>query len=453
MKVLDRYIIRELIPPFIGSLAVILFVLILDFLLKILDLIIAKGVPVFTVGKIFIYNLAWMFSLAVPMASLMASLMAFGRFSQDREITALKSLGIPFWRTMVPAVFIMALLSIVMIIFGDKVVPNTNFRSKILFSQIHKKKPMVALHPRVFIDKFPGIVVYVDKIDDKAEKLYGISIYEKRTDGKPRVITAPDGEVHYDKKSDAIKFTLYNGEIHDVDLEDPNRYTLAHFDKQIINITDLGTKLGGGGVRRRGDRELSISMIKAKIAEQETILNTSRQRIREIIAGAFDSLYIPRRYGKRLTSSAVRRAMISERKRYIEIRKMKFRVSNALYRIRKLATEHQKKYSLPLACLVFLLVGAPVGTWARKGGLGIAVGLSFGFFLLYWAFLIGGEEIADRGIVSPAVGMWSGNVVLFVIAMIMLYRVTFEEKFAGFGWMQKLIQKVEEFRNRRLKNK
>ncbi|RKZ28935.1 YjgP/YjgQ family permease, partial [bacterium] len=111
------------------------------------------------------------------------------------------------------------------------------------------------------------------------------------------------------------------------------------------------------------------------------------------------------------------------------------------------------KYSLPLACLVFLLVGAPVGAWARKGGLGIAVGLSFGFFLLYWAFLIGGEEIADRGIVSPTVGMWSGNVVLFVIAMIMLYRVTFEEKFAGFGWMQKLIQKVEEFRNRRLKNK
>ncbi|MCD6595213.1 LptF/LptG family permease [bacterium] len=449
MKVLDRYIIRELIPPFIGSLTVILFVLILDFLLKILNLIIAKGVPVFAVGKLFVYNLSWMFLLAMPMAALMASLMVFGKFSQDREITAAKSLGIPFWRMLIPAAFAMALLSIVMILFGDKIVPNTNFESKILFSQIHRKKPMAVLQARIFIDEFPGIVLYIDRIDDKSEKLYGVTLYEKRTGGKPRTITAPEGEIHYDNDADAIKFTLYNGVIHDIDPDDPTRYTLAEFDKQVINISDLGTKLGDANVKHRGDRELSIAMIKAKIVEQETILNKSRQRIRKIITGAIDSIFIPRRYNSKLTSSSVRRAMIIERKRYIEIRKMKFRIKNALYRIRKLATEHQKKYSLPLACLIFLLVGAPVGAWTRKGGLGIAVGLSFGFFLLYWAFLIGGEELADRGIVSPVVGMWSGNAVLFVIAMIMLYRVTFEERFSGFGWLQKFIQKFKNFREKR----
>jgi len=446
---MDRYIIKELFAPFTGGLGIILFVLVLDFLLDILNLIIAKGVPVFTVGKLFVFNLAWMLTLAMPMAALISSLMAYGRLSSDSEITATKALGVPFLRLMIPGILAMSLLSIVMIIFGDIVLPEANYSVKKLMVQIHKKKPMAALHPRIFIDDFPGLVLYMEKVDDRAGKIYGVTIYEKQQGRAPRTITAPEGDVRYDPEADAIAFTLYNGTIHDIDPEDPAKYTLAEFNRQVINITDLGIKLGDAGTKQRGDRELSIRMIHNQIAEQQAVIDSCREQIRRIVAGALDSLVVMRDYRRRPSSSPIRRAMLFEKKRLSRIKKLESKISNSLRRRRKLETELQKKYSLPLACLLFLILGAPVGAWARKGGLGIAVGLSFGFFLMYWAFLIGGEELADRGIVSPFIGMWTGNFILLVIGLSMLYRVTYEARFSGVGWLTTLFQKIKDRREAR----
>ncbi len=440
MKTLDRYIIKELFPPFFGGFAVIMFVLVLDFILDILNLIIAKGVPVFVVLKLFIYSLAWMLSLAVPMSCLVASLMAFGRLSSDNEIIAARAVGIPFWRMMLPAAFVMALLSVIMVIFGDRIVPETNLRAKTIMVQIRRKKPLTALKPRAFINDFPNIVLYIEKIDDKQDKLYGVTIYEKRQGREPRIITAPVGEVKYDKQGDAITFTLYNGEIHDTDPDDPSQYTRAQFSRQVITIGDLGTKLGEEKLKRRGDRELTIGMLRQRIEKYKSESDSLKRAIREIVSGAIDSVLSG--YQHNITSvSPERRALLRQRKVLALLRKYSANLSNSLRRWRRLEVELHKKYSLPLACLIFFLVGAPVGAWVRKGGIGVAAGLSFGFFLIYWAFLIGGEEIADRNIISPAVGMWSGNIVMLIISAAMLYRVTYQSRFTGFGWMANLLRR------------
>ena len=441
MKTIDRYIIRELIPPLCGGLGVILFVLILDFILDILNLIIAKGVPTFTVARLFIYNLAWMLSLAMPMAALVSSLMAFGRLSGDKEIIASKALGIPFWRMMLPAAFVMLLLSVVMIIFGDIVLPEANLRAKTLMVSIHRKKPLTVLRPRVFIDDFPNIVLYMERSDDRTGKIYGVTLYEKRKAQPPRIIVAPEGDVQYDAKADAITFKLYNGEIHDVDREEPTRYTRAEFSKQVINIGDLGTKLGQEKLRKRGDRELNIEMLRNRIAEFGHKIDDTKKEITHAVDMMIDSVFIVRSGDKPRSRTPERRALLSQRKFHLRLQKYVSKAADAIRRKRKLSVELQKKYSLPLACIVFLLVGAPVGAWARRGGIGMAVGLSFGFFLLYWSFLIGGEELADRGIVSPAVGMWSGNVLMMLIGLFMLYRVSYESRFSGFGLLTKLLQK------------
>ncbi len=441
MKTLDRYIIRGLIPPFFGGLAVILFVLVLDFILDILNLIIAKGVPTLIVGKLFIYNLAWMISLAVPMAALVSSLMAFGKLSGDREIVAARALGIPFWRMMIPAAFIMALLSVVMILFGDIVVPETNLRSKTLMVQIRRKKPLTALRPRVFIDDFPNVVLYIKRVNDRTGKIYGVTMYEKQPNQRPRIIIAPEGEVKYDPQDDAVTFTLLNGEIHDIDADDPTRYTRMQFSKQTISIGNLGTKLGEEKLKRRGDRELSISMLVDRIHQLDVKTDSLRSKIRSTVSSAIESLFVLKTHKGRLYSTPERRALLRQRKIYSKLRKYGLKISENTRRKRKLEVEHQKKFSLPLACLVFLLIGAPVGAWARRGGIGVAAGISFGFFLIYWAFLIGGEELADRAIVSPVLGMWSGNVVMTVAGLLMLYRVTYQSRFSGFSWITRIFKK------------
>ena len=439
MKILHRYIIKKMIPPFFGGLGVILFVLILDFLLDILNLVIAKGVPVLHVGRLFAFSLASMISLAVPMASLLSALMAYGGLAGDNEVVAARALGVPFTQMIIPGSFVMILLSIVMIIFGDQVLPEANLKAKTLMGQIHRKKPLTAIHPREFIDDFPGVVLYVDKVDDEMGKIFGVKLFEKREGQIPRTIVAPEGEVKYIPEDDAISFILYDGEIHDVDFEDRGRYTKAKFQKQVVSISDLGTKLGGESLKKRGDRELSIGMIKDKITDYVVRIDTLRNSVIGIVQRAVDSLYIPRRYEREQKTSPLRRALLTSRKRYSKLRNRQTAIDDAMRRKRKLEVEKHKKYSLPLACLVFLLVGAPVGVWAKKGGIGIATGLAFGFFLLYWAFLIGGEEIADRGIISPVLGMWSGNVLMMIFALAMIYRVTYGSRFSGYSWFSRFI--------------
>ncbi len=432
---------RQLVPPFLYSLAVIVFVLVLDFLLKILNFIIAKGVPVWVVGKLFIFSLAPLMALAVPMASLMAALMAFGRLSEDKEIIALNALGIPFFRIFFPGVVATLLLSGIMFVFNIGVVPEANFAVKKIFYQIHRKKPMAALKERVFIDDFPGITLYIDRLDERHNEIYGVTIWEKEKGKKPRMIVAPEGEVRYIPGEDAIEFDLYNGEIHETDPKDPMKYTLMEFTVQKIKITDLGTKLGSGENARRGDRELTLAMLREKIDYHRKIISESREEIRKLVSSAMDSLFIPRGGKSNDRLSYIRRVLIRERRRYMEIRRLNYKIKSSLRRLNKLKSEYHKKFVLALACLMFFLVGAPVGAWARRGGLGVAVGLSFGFFLIYWAFLIGGQELAVRGIVPPWLGLWSGNIFLTLVSVVMLYRVTYESRFSGFGWIHKVVER------------
>ena len=425
MKILDRYIIKNLFPPFLGALGVVLFVLVMDFLLDILNLIIAKGVPAWAVGKLFLYNLAWMLSLAIPMASLVASLMAYGRMSEDREIVAARSSGISFPRMMMPGLLIMALLSAIMVIFNDKVVPEYNYKAKQMMVQIHRKKPLAAIRPRVFIDEFPGIVLYVGDMDDKKKILYDILIFEKKRGAKSRTIVAPKGKVRYNPEADEISFTLYGGQIHELDPQDPSRYIRIDFDEETIVISELGTKLGEEARTFRGDRELSIAMIKEKIHSYRARIDSALSSLRQIAASAIDSLWVPRTYRGKPGASPTRRALLRERRRAGLIRRQIYVIKQSERRINKLTVEVHKKYALALACIFFFLVSAPLGALIRRGGLGVAVGLAFGFFLTYWAFLIGGEELADRGIVNPIIAMWSGNIVMGIIAVISMLKIIY----------------------------
>ena len=425
MKILDRYIIKNLFPPFLGALGVVLFVLVMDFLLDILNLIIAKGVPAWAVGKLFLYNLAWMLSLAIPMASLVASLMAYGRMSEDREIVAARSSGISFPRMMMPGLLIMALLSAIMVIFNDKVVPEYNYKAKQMMVQIHRKKPLAAIRPRVFIDEFPGIVLYVGDMDDKEKILYDVLIFEKKRGAKSRTIVAPEGKVRYNPEADEISFTLYGGQIHELDPQDPSRYIRIDFDEETIIISELGTKLGEEARTFRGDRELNIAMIKEKIRSCHARIDSALSSLRQIAASAIDSLWVPRTYRGKPGASPTRRALLRERRRAGLIRRQIYVIKQSERRINKLTVEVHKKYALALACIFFFLVSAPLGALIRRGGLGVAVGLAFGFFLTYWAFLIGGEELADRGIVNPIIAMWSGNIVMGIIAVISMLKIIY----------------------------
>jgi lipopolysaccharide export system permease protein len=109
--------------------------------------------------------------------------------------------------------------------------------------------------------------------------------------------------------------------------------------------------------------------------------------------------------------------------------------------LEKYEVEIYKKYALPVACIVFVLIGAPLGVMVRKGGFGVAAGISLFFFLIYWAFLIGGEKLSERGFFSPFIGMWAANIVLGVVGIILTIKTNKEAKTITFNFFKKLIPK------------
>ncbi|HID94785.1 MAG TPA: YjgP/YjgQ family permease [Candidatus Latescibacteria bacterium] len=389
MRILYGYILKEHIGPFLFGFFVITFIFIIDLILQVMDLLLRKGIGIITTLELFSYNLAWMIALSVPMAILVACLMAFGRLSADNEIAAIKASGVSLYRLILPVLLVSTLIAILLVIFNNRILPESNHRARILMSAIYRKKPTLSLKDKegVFINELPGYSILIDKVDEYHSKIYGITIYKREGKGYPVAIRAKRGEVSFSNQEDRLTLILYDGEVHQIDRERPDTYIRTKFQKHVINIFGVGERLYVADSKYRGDREMSSKMMLEQVAQyrrQIKIHEEKTKKLRDLQ---------DRRKAQRI------QAHLNE----IEILKRK---------ISKYLVEVHKKYSIPVACIVFVLVGAPLGIMGRRGGIVVGFGMSIGFFILYWAFLIGGEELADRLIIPPALAMWAPNVII-----------------------------------------
>jgi len=155
MRILSKYIVKEHISPFIMALFILLFVLLTNFLLKSIDKFLGKGLDMFLLGEFMFLNLAWILALAVPMAVLVATLMAFGRLSSDNEITAMQSSGTGFLQLLLPAIGFGTVITILMIIFNNFALPEMNHKARLLSSDLSRKRPDLKFEVGYFIDTLP----------------------------------------------------------------------------------------------------------------------------------------------------------------------------------------------------------------------------------------------------------------------------------------------------------
>src|SRR3970040_55015 len=177
MKILPAYILKEHLGPFFFGLFIITFVLVMDFILEILNLIITRGLNAYTVLKMFGLNLAWMLALSIPMAVLVATLMAFGRLSADNEILALKANGVSLYKLVLPVIISSILLGVGMIFFNNSVLPEANHQARLLMTDIHQKRPTLNIKEGVFMTDIPGYHILIKKVDPKSSDIEGITIY------------------------------------------------------------------------------------------------------------------------------------------------------------------------------------------------------------------------------------------------------------------------------------
>ncbi len=410
--------------PFIFALGIIVFILFINFFLRAVDRFLGKGLDLFTILEYLFLNLAWIVALAVPMAVLIATLMAFGRLSEDNEINALRSSGISFLTILQPALLFGSAVCLMLIFFNTLILPEMNFHARLLAGDIRKMRPGMDIEPGHFIDNIPDYSMIIRS--KNGNLMEDVRIFSKESKEVQTSIYSETGKLS--TLDDAIILTLYDGEIHELDLENFSNYRRINFEKHIITIPADDLMLNRRDTANRSDREMTLGLMqekKTKYAErkinvEERLQNTINkvtglEILPENFADAQKMLNYYKEEIKQDTSITAAQLRLKERR----IRSLERQAKNE-YRLigsyiksgNKYSVEIHKKFSLPIACILFVLVGAPLGTLSQKGGFAVAIMLGFGFFLIYYIFLIGGEEMADRNIVTPMIGMWTPNVIL-----------------------------------------
>ncbi len=457
MKILTRYIIKEHIGPFLFSLMILMFVFVTKFLVQYINRFLGKGLSLQTILELIYLNLAWMLALAIPMSVLVASLMAFGRMSADNEIIILKSSGINIFQIVRPALLGAAVVMVFMIWFNDKVLPEFNHQARLLFQSISRKKPTLQLEPGVFL-KIKKMQLFTEAIERPVashllqksdltapeydqfsthDRLRHVIIFDQSSSDLQRTIIADYGYLVFDERQGRLVLTLFNGEIHEMDTRKFSEYRRLHFERNVFYIPAPEMVFKREESDIRGDREMSIEMMKERIAKYRENILQEKEKIRTLLKKV---LYSPQEVQHLIAMAADSAPPISmeygagTRLASLQVQIQAARSSMGYYQrqINKLEVEIHKKYSIPFAAIVFVLIGAPLGIKARRGSLGVGFTFSLGFFILYWACLIGGEELADRQLLSPFWAMWFPNVIVGLWGVYLTIRTVKETVF--FQW-------------------
>ena len=418
----------------------ITFILFVNFLLRAIDRFLGKGLDLITILEYLFLNLAWILALSVPMAVLLATLMTFGRLSEDNEINAMRASGIGFLTIMRAPILFGIIITLVLIYFNNFILPEMNFKARLLSGDIYRKRPDMNIEPGIFLDNLPD---YSMIVGGKSKKgiMTDVRIFSKGSKEAQTSIHANSGNLT--TLEDAFLLTLYDGEIHELGQKDYTNYRRIIFDKHVINIPAKDLLLNRRDSTNRSDREMTVPMMLRKINSYEKRLNIVYKRLSGNFFRTIGDSILPSSieqgkqfiennlYKIRNNTTLTKAQIIKKEKR---IKNLERQINNEFNLIKsykksknKYGVEIHKKFSIPFACVLFVLLGAPLGVMSKKGGFAVSTSLSFGFFLIYYILLIGGEEMADRNILSPSVGMWTPNLIILCIAFYLLIH-TIREK-------------------------
>ena len=439
MILLQRHLLRATAGPFVFGFFVITFVLIIDNLYRYVDLFVTKGVPFVVATEVLLLSLGYTFALSVPMAVLIGVLMGVGQLAADHEITALKASGVGLYAILRPLLFGAALVAAGLTAYNHYVFPESNHRLANLLYDIKHKRPMMEIREQMFTDLNDLTTIYVKEKNEKTNEILDIVLLERSGpgDASPTMTTAARGLIVPLHDRNAMRIELYDGEIHDLPEDrDLSQYTITRFRRHDLQLADVERDLEDSGRTSRGDREMDFTALLGAAAEARRDREETLAGQRELAGGAAERQWLlldaPARggltespsggpadtRGRRLEMLRATRQEVQRVRRASEFQMSVLRSKQA--RENTFLVEFHKKLAIPAACVVFVLIGLPMAVTASRSGRGVSLTLALAFYLFYYLFLIGGEKMADRGLLDPALAMWAADGVLTAVGIPLL---------------------------------
>jgi len=360
-KTLFIYIFREIPPPFLIGMGTFTFVLLMGRFLKLAEMVVEKGVPLGDVLWMVIYLLPNFWLFTIPMALLLAILLAFGRLSGDSEVTAMKSCGISLYGMLPPPLLFAALSCAACLWVACYGVPWGNSAFKELLVRVAQSSSGLVIKEKVFNDAFPGLVVYTETFEPQGQQMTGVVIHDERDPRQPTTIFAKSGALLSDQRSRSIEFHLNDGSIHRN--ADGTGYRMIDFKEYDLRVSMASQ----GETASKGEAEMTIGEL----------------------------LHPP--------PKTPAKALIS---RQIEL---------------------HSRLALPFACLVFMLIGMPLGIQNRRSGKASGFSLSIGVLLSYYVVLSVTKGLGERGFISPAAGCWAPNLLFLLFGLYLFKKAASEQ--------------------------
>lgn len=389
MKILSRYCLKEFIPPFLIALICFTCIILFDELFRLVKLFVKKGVSPFYLLESLLYVMPATVVLSIPMAALVAILLALGRLSTDSEIMAMRAHGIAFHQLMIPLISATILLSAIDLAMMEYVLPKATLASVSLKRDIQRHNPALILEEGTVMKELQteGKLWMYESTDPKTERLQNVKIWDEIYPGQPRLTIAKSATLGYDNGN--AKLTLYDGETYEPQTDGSDGFRVTQFQEQRLSL-DFTKDLQRGEYKSQHPQTMRVGELKTHIEKLEKSINLKPDRISEYTVNKL-------RYAK---------------------------------------VELHKKFALPFACFAFGIIGIPLGFMVKKNGRMIGFGIGLAVILLYYLLLQIGQNTGINGKVHPAFAMWLPNFVIGVIGMALLMKMFGEGKL-------KAIQKKE----------
>jgi lipopolysaccharide export system permease protein len=456
MRILTRYLLRAHLGPFLFALVALTGILFVNTIARRLQDLAGKGLPPRVILEVFYLSLPHILALTLPMAVLVAVLYAFASLTADNEVTALKASGASLVRLLMPLLFVSLLFAVFMLWFNDSVLPSSNHRLKNLMSDVLAKTPTLQLTQQVVNPIRTGdyrtrYFIRADSINNATNRMWDVTIYDLSDARKSRTVVADSGRIALNPEQTNMMLTLFDGSIIDVTEQQQAQLNRIFFQQQLVELKGVGTQLERRQSESRTDREMSITMLQTQIDSAQLRLTDIRkqavtfqeQNLNSVLTGG-SSTYPPSSglpsYADRYTYIGHQGNLVSGEDEVVyraalESQRLANNAANERRVMNEYAVEYHKKFAIAFACIIFVLIGAPLAVRFPRGGVGMVIAASLTIFGIYYVSLIGGESLGDRGRIQPAWGPWAPNLLFGAIGLWAMTRLGRESGTTrGGGW-------------------
>jgi lipopolysaccharide export system permease protein len=361
-RILYRYTLREMLAPFALGLGIFTFVLLLARLLRLIELVVNRGLPATQVFRLFAYLLPAFLEVTVPMAMLLAILVAFGRLSADSEVTALRSAGLSLYQLTPSVATFVAVSTLATGFLAAYGGPWGNHGMRLALFDIARTRASAGIRPQVFNDEFSGLTIYTERVDTKNDRLLHVLIADQRDPNQQNTIFATQGSLVSDPARHVVTLRLEDGVIYTRDASGRSEYR-TEFQSYAVSL-DLQAALAGLSEQEDDPKELTLPALSARIAAKR--------------AG-----------GESVTPEL---------------------------------TEYHRKFAIPFACVVFGLLALPLGVQPGRAVKSRGFTVSVAVIFVYYILLSVGQALAEQERVPPILGLWMPNLVLGLVGVIVFRR-------------------------------